>query len=45
MPPSLLASQLQTLERPGTDELARAFDVARPVAEIADDAAAWLETL
>ena len=42
MPPSLLASQLATLERPGRDEFARAFDIARPVEEIAAEAAAWL---
>jgi gluconokinase len=42
MPPSLLASQLATLERPGPHELARAFDIARPVEEIAAEASAWL---
>lgn len=42
MPPSLLASQLATLERPSADEFARAFDIARPVGEIAEEAAAWL---
>jgi gluconokinase len=42
MPPSLLASQLETLERPGPGEHARAFDIARPVEEIAEEAAAWL---
>ncbi len=42
MPPSLLASQLATLERPGPDERARAFDIARPVEEIAAEAGAWL---
>ena len=42
MPPSLLASQLATLERPGSDELARAFDIARPVEEIVAEASAWL---
>ena len=43
MPPSLLASQLATLERPSPDEFAKAFDVAQPVDEIADEAAQWLE--
>jgi gluconokinase len=42
MPPSLLASQLATLERPSADERARAFDIARPVEEIVEEAAAWL---
>lgn len=42
MPPSLLASQLATLERPGSDELAKAFDIARPVDEIVANASAWL---
>lgn len=42
MPPSLLASQLSTLERPGDDELARAFDVALPVDEIVAQALDWL---
>ena len=45
MPPSLLASQLATLERPGPDECARAFDIARPFDEIAAEAAAWLSQL
>jgi gluconokinase len=42
MPPSLLASQLATLERPAMDERARAFDIARPVEEIVAEASAWL---
>lgn len=42
MPPSLLDSQLATLERPSADECARAFDIARPVDVIADESAAWL---
>lgn len=45
MPPSLLASQLATLERPTADESARAFDVARSVDEIAAEASAWLMQL
>jgi gluconokinase len=42
MPPSLLASQLATLERPGPDERARRFDVSRPVDDIVAEACAWL---
>lgn len=42
MPPSLLASQLATLERPGADERARRFDVSRPVGDIVAEACAWL---
>jgi gluconokinase len=42
MPPSLLASQLATLERPGPDEHAQAFDIAQPVQEIVARASAWL---
>jgi gluconokinase len=42
MPPSLLDSQLATLERPAPDELALAFDIARPVDVIAAEASAWL---
>ncbi len=42
MPPSLLASQLATLERPAPDEIAKAFDIARPVDEIVAGASAWL---
>lgn len=42
MPPSLLASQLATLERPAPDERARAFDIAGPVEGIAAEACAWL---
>jgi gluconokinase len=42
MPPSLLASQLATLERPAPDELANAFDIARSVDEIVAEASAWL---
>jgi gluconokinase len=42
MPPSLLDSQLATLERPGADEVAKAFDIAQPVEAIASKASAWL---
>jgi gluconokinase len=42
MPPSLLDSQLATLERPAPDERARAFDIARPVDDIVAEASAWL---
>jgi gluconokinase len=42
MPPSLLASQLATLERPAPDELAKALDIARSVDEIVAEASAWL---
>ena len=45
MPPSLLASQLQTLEPPGPDERARSFDAALSPSAIADAAAAWLSGL
>jgi len=45
MPPSLLVSQLQTLERPGPDERAQTFDTALPPTLIAAQAAAWLATL
>lgn len=42
MPPSLLESQLATLERPSPCELAKAFDVAMPVDEIVAQAGNWL---
>lgn len=42
MPGSLLDSQLQTLQPPGTDEHAITLDAALPPAEIAAQAAAWL---
>lgn len=45
MPPSLLASQLQTLEMPGADERAATFDATLSPARIAAQAAAWLATL
>jgi gluconokinase len=42
MPPSLLASQRATLERPAADEQAKAFDIANSVADIAAQASTWL---
>lgn len=42
MPPSLLASQLQTLEPPGPDERSITLDVAWPAEQIAEQACAWL---
>jgi len=42
MPVSLLDSQLATLEEPGDDEHALAYDVVRPVDEIVDAAAVAL---
>lgn len=42
MPPSLLASQLATLERPSAGECAKSFNVAQPVAEIVAQAKIWL---
>ena len=45
MPPSLLTSQLQTLEPPGPDERAATFDAAMPATEIAQAAARWLASL
>ncbi len=42
MPASLLQSQLQTLEPPGADEHAIAFDATLPPEAIATQAAAWL---
>jgi carbohydrate kinase (thermoresistant glucokinase family) len=45
MPPSLLTSQLQTLELPGPDECAQTFDAALPPTLVAAQAAAWLATL
>lgn len=38
MPPSLLQSQLQTLEPPGPDEAAIALDIALPPQALADEA-------
>ena len=45
MPPSLLASQLATLERPSAGEHAKAFDIAQSVDEIVAEASAWLTQL
>jgi gluconokinase len=42
MPPSLLASQLQTLEPPGADERSITLDAALPAEQIAERACAWL---
>jgi gluconokinase len=42
MPPSLLNSQLATLEPPGSEERAKRFDVALPVNIIVEQAARWL---
>ncbi len=42
MPPSLLSSQLATLERPDQDERAKAFDISASADEIATEAAHWL---
>jgi carbohydrate kinase (thermoresistant glucokinase family) len=42
MPPSLLASQLRTLEMPGADERVVSFDAGLPPTLIAAQAAAWL---
>jgi gluconate kinase len=37
MPPSLLQSQLDTLEEPGTEENPLIVDIAGPAAQIADE--------
>ena len=42
MPPSLLASQLATLEPPQADEHALTLDIARSPQAIVQDALAWL---
>lgn len=42
MPPSLLDSQLATLEPPTPEEAAMRFDVAQPVNTIVEQAAQWL---
>jgi gluconokinase len=44
MPPSLLDSQLRTLEEPGADEVALKLDIAEPVDVLAEKAKAWLLT-
>ncbi|QYE36816.1 gluconokinase [Polymorphobacter sp. PAMC 29334] len=43
MPPSLLASQLATLERPGADEAALTLDTGTPPDLLARTALDWLE--
>ena len=43
MPPSLLTSQLETLERPGSDELAITIDSRRPVEVSCGQIIAWLK--
>ena len=42
MPPSLLDSQLKTLEPPADDELALKLDIVEPVEVLAEKAKAWL---
>ena len=42
MPPSLLTSQLQTLEEPAADELALELDIVEPVGVLVEKAKAWL---
>jgi len=42
MPPSMLESQLATLEPPGADERAVTLDAALPAADIATAAVAWI---
>jgi gluconokinase len=42
MPPSLLESQLATLERPGPDERALRLDIKQPVAALVQQAKDWL---
>ncbi|WP_420140655.1 gluconokinase [Sphingomonas sp.] len=44
MPPSLLESQLATLERPHADELALALRTDVPAEELRDNVLQWLET-
>jgi gluconokinase len=42
MPPSLLESQLATLERPGADEAVFTLDSAAPPERLCDITQAWL---
>ena len=42
MPPSLLESQLKTLEEPKADELALKLDIAEPVEVLVEKAKTWL---
>lgn len=44
MPPSLLDSQLATLERPAPDEPAAAFDAGAPLDRLCAETLAWLRT-
>jgi carbohydrate kinase (thermoresistant glucokinase family) len=44
MPPSLLQSQLDTLEPPAADERALALDIALPPQQLATEAERWLRT-
>jgi gluconokinase len=43
MPPSLLDSQLATLERPGSDEQAITLDASAPVEVLCHDVLGWLQ--
>jgi gluconokinase len=45
MPPSLLASQLATLEPPQPDEHALSLDITQPPAQLVQRALAWLGSL
>jgi gluconokinase len=42
MPPSLLRSQLETLERPQPDEIALRLTIAKPLPELVREAVNWL---
>ena len=44
MPPSLLQSQLDTLEPPGADERAVSLDIAQPPQQLATEAERWLRS-
>ena len=44
MPPSLLTSQLNTLERPQPDEVVLTLDATRPIAALCEQTLAWLST-
>lgn len=43
MPPSLLGSQLATLEKPTSDEAAVTLDAARPVETLVAEALTWID--
>jgi gluconokinase len=45
MPPSLLTSQLETLERPSCDEAAITLDASQPPAALCEQIVAWLPEL